>query len=88
MRALSAELPALEEPMMNVIDRLSDVHVLDGQKVRLGALWQQQPVVLVIGSGGRLLYRYASREAGDHPDNRELLRALDDRSSEDAPASA
>ena len=34
---------------MNVIDRLTDVLVLDtdGQKVRLGTLWQEQPVVLV-----------------------------------------
>jgi hypothetical protein len=35
--------------MMNVIDRLADVFVLDtdGQEVRLGTLWQEQPVVLV-----------------------------------------
>jgi len=34
---------------MNVTDRLTDVFVLDtdGQEVRLGALWQEQPVVLV-----------------------------------------
>ena len=35
--------------MMNVTDRLTDVLVLDtdGQEVRLGTLWQEQPVVLV-----------------------------------------
>lgn len=34
---------------MNVIDRLRDVDVqdTDGQKVRLGDLWQEQPIVLV-----------------------------------------
>jgi hypothetical protein len=34
---------------MSVVDRLRDVEVLDtaGQKVRLGSLWQEQPVVLV-----------------------------------------
>ena len=34
---------------MNVTDRLADVRVLDtdGQEVRLGTLWQEQPVVLV-----------------------------------------
>ena len=34
---------------MNVTDRLTDVFVLDtdGQEVRLGTLWQEQPVVLV-----------------------------------------
>ena len=44
----------------------------------------QQGGVFVIGRGGRLLYQYVSREAGDHPDNRELLRALDDGSREPA----
>lgn len=34
---------------MNVVDRLRDVEVqgADGQKVRLGSLWQEQPIVLV-----------------------------------------
>jgi hypothetical protein len=34
---------------MNVVDRLRDVEVqgTDGQKVRLGSLWQEQPIVLV-----------------------------------------
>ena len=34
---------------MNVTGRLTDVSVLDtdGKEVRLGTLWQEQPVVLV-----------------------------------------
>jgi peroxiredoxin len=44
----------------------------------------QQGGVFVIGRDGRLLYQYVSREAGDHPHNRELLRALDDGSREHA----
>jgi hypothetical protein len=38
----------------------------------------QQGGVFVITKGGGLLYQYVSREAGDHPDNADLLRALDE----------
>ncbi len=36
----------------------------------------QQGGVFVIAPGGRLLFAYRSREAGDHPDPRDILRAL------------
>jgi peroxiredoxin len=39
----------------------------------------QQGGVFVIAQGGHVLFEHASREAGDHPDNRDVLRALDDR---------
>lgn len=34
---------------MNIVDRLRDVNVQDsdGQRVQLGSLWQEQPIVLV-----------------------------------------
>jgi peroxiredoxin len=38
----------------------------------------QQGGVFVIAQGGRVLFEYASRHAGDHPDNRDVLRALVD----------
>jgi hypothetical protein len=37
----------------------------------------QQGGALVIAPGGKELYRYVSREAGDHPDPKDLVRALD-----------
>lgn len=40
----------------------------------------QQGGVFVIAPGGRLLYHHVSREAGDHPDSADLLRALDEGS--------
>jgi peroxiredoxin len=36
----------------------------------------QQGGVLVIATGGDVLYRYVSEEAGDHPSNEALLRAV------------
>ena len=36
----------------------------------------QQGGAFVIGKGGRLLYEYVSRHAGDHPDPAAVLRAL------------
>jgi peroxiredoxin len=41
----------------------------------------QQGGVFVIAKGGGLLYQYVSREAGDHPDNADLLRALDENAA-------
>jgi len=38
----------------------------------------QQGGALVIARGGRLLFHYVSREAGDHPAHRQLLAALDE----------
>jgi peroxiredoxin len=38
----------------------------------------QQGGVFVIPKGGGLIYQYVSREAGDHPDNANVLRALDE----------
>lgn len=37
----------------------------------------QQGGVLVLAKGGGLLYQYVSREAGDHPDNADILSTLD-----------
>ncbi len=37
----------------------------------------QQGGALVIAPGGKELYRYVSQEAGDHPDPKDLVRALD-----------
>jgi peroxiredoxin len=42
----------------------------------------QQGGVFVIARGGRVLFEYASRRAGDHPDNRNVLRVLDDAHAE------
>jgi hypothetical protein len=60
---------------VNVVDRLRDVEVFDtdGRQVRLGNLWHERAVVL--------LFEYVSREAGDHPDPRQVLTALDVGSS-------
>lgn len=41
----------------------------------------QQGGVFVIAKGGRLLFQYVSREAGDHPANEDLVRALDEESA-------
>lgn len=37
----------------------------------------QQGGAFVIAKGGRLLFEFASREAGDHPDPKALIEALD-----------
>jgi peroxiredoxin len=42
----------------------------------------------VIAAGGRLLFQHVSREAGDHPDSRELLRALDTGAGRDGEGPA
>ena len=40
-----------------------------------GDAWQQGGV-LVIATGGEILFRYVSREAGDHPEPDDLLEVL------------
>jgi hypothetical protein len=40
-----------------------------------GDAWQQGGV-LVIAAGGEILFRYVSREAGDHPEPDDLLEVL------------
>ena len=37
----------------------------------------QQGGVLAIAPGGKELYRYVSKEAGDHPDPKDFVRSLD-----------
>lgn len=43
-----------------------------------GDAWQQGGV-FVVAPGGRLLYGYVSRHAGDHPATADILRALEPR---------
>lgn len=45
----------------------------------------QQGGVVVMGPGGREFYRYASREAGDHPSIGKLQRVLDVAARQPAP---
>ncbi|MEW6439432.1 MAG: peroxiredoxin-like family protein [bacterium] len=46
------------------------------QKRTQGDPWQLGGT-FVIAPGARVLFRHVSREAGDHPDTREILDALD-----------